>query len=149
MFSRSVINGVHATGNVKVLNLTSGVYSAGTFIPMVYIAFKLGLPVWSCFVIQAFNSSICSLLEVRALYKQVKFNVFEYFTKVYAHSIAVTFVAAIIPAMVVYLMPMCFLRLVLTTAISIVSTLVCVYTIGINRSMRQKVNQFVINKIHR
>ena len=149
MFSRSVINGVHATGNVKVLNLTSGVYSAGTFIPMVYIAFKLGLPVWSCFVIQAFNSSICTLLEVRALYKQVKFNVLEYFTRVYAHSIAVTFVAAIIPAMVVYLMPIGFLRLVLTTAISIISTLVCVYTMGINRSMRQKVNQFVINKIHR
>lgn len=149
MFSRSVIIGVHATGNVKVLNLTSGVYSAGTFIPMVYIAFKLGLPVWSCFVIQAFNSSICTMLEVRALYKQVKFNVLEYFTKVYAYSIAVTFVAAIIPTMVVYLMPMGFLRLVLTTAISIVSTLVCVYTIGINQSTRQKVNQFVINKIHR
>lgn len=149
MFSRSVINGVHATGNVKVLNLTSGVYSAGTFIPMVYIAFKLGLPVWSCFVIQAFNSSICTLLEVRALYKQVRFNVLDYFIKVYAHSISVTLVAAIIPLVVVYLMPMGFLRLVLTTVISILSTLISVYTIGINQPMKQKVKQFVINKIHR
>lgn len=149
MFSRSVINGVHATGNVKVLNLTSGVYSAGTFIPMVYIAFKIGLPVWSCFVIQAFNASICTMLEVRALYKQVRFNVFDYFRKVYVHSIVVTAVAAITPFIVVQLMEQGFIRLIVTTAISILSTLVCIYIIGIDKSMRMKVNETIFKKIHR
>ena len=38
VFSRPLINGVHATGNVKILNLTSGVYSASTFLPLVYLS---------------------------------------------------------------------------------------------------------------
>ena len=149
IFSRSIINGVHATGNVKTLNLTSGVYSAGTFLPMVYIAYKLGLPVWSCFVIQSFNRIICSMLEVRALYKQVKFDVLDYFKKVYLHSIMVSAIAAVVPVLVFSMMPSSFFRLIVTVAVSVLSTLSCVYTIGISRSMRLKINDMIASKLFR
>mgnify|MGYP000051982200 CR=1 FL=1 len=86
VFSRPLINGVHATGNVKILNLTSGVYSASTFLPLVYLLYKLDYPVWICFIVQAFNMCICSWLEVRALYKEIKFDRLDYFKKVYVHS---------------------------------------------------------------
>lgn len=147
IFSRSVINGVHATGDVKTLNLTSGVYSAGTFIPMVYVAYKLGLPVWSCFVIQSFNRIICSMLEVRALCKQVKFDVLDYFKKVYLHAISVSAIAAVVPTLVFSMMPSSFLRLTITVVVSVLSTLLCVYTIGISRSMRLKINDMIVSKL--
>ena len=149
MFSRSIINGVHAAGDVKTLNLTSGVYSAATFIQMVYIAYKLGLPVWSCFVIQSFNCIVCSMLEVRALYKQVKFDVLDYFKKVYLHAISVSAIAAIVPVLVFSMMPSSFFRLIVTVAVSVLSTLSCVYTIGISRSMRLKINDMIASKLFR
>lgn len=103
-FSRPLINGVHATGNVKILNLTSGVYSASTFLPLVYLLYKLDYPVWICFIVQAFNMCICSWLEVRALYKEIKFDRLDYFKKVYVHSIGVSFIACLLPVSVIYMM---------------------------------------------
>ena len=63
---RPVITGVHATGNVKVLNLTSGVYSVSTFLPIIYILFKLNFPVWWCFIVHSFNAVVCTILEIRS-----------------------------------------------------------------------------------
>ena len=86
---RSTINGVHATGDVKTLNLTSGVYSACSFLPLVYILFKCGLPVWSCFIVYAFNGVVCNFFEARALYKRERFDILRYITYVYLHPIAI------------------------------------------------------------
>ena len=67
MPSQTIIRGVHATGRVKILNLTSGLYSAVTFLPGLYVLYKIGMPVWSCFLIQAFNSLIVTYLEMGLL----------------------------------------------------------------------------------
>ena len=40
---------------------------------------------------------ICSWLEVRALYKEIKFDRLDYFKKVYVHSIGVSFIACLLP----------------------------------------------------
>lgn len=147
IFSQSIIKGVHATGNVKVLNLTSGVYSVISFIPLVYLAFKLGFPVWSCFVILSFNAVICTTFEIRALYKQVNFNVWDYIYRVYIRSIFVTSLSAIFPILVVLLMEESFLRLLTTTLVSTISLCVCIYFWGIDRILRKRVNSLIKKKI--
>lgn len=147
VIDRPLINGVHATGNVKVLNLTSGVYSAGTFLPMVYILYKCGLPVWWCFVVQGVNGCVCVLLQIRALYLNVKFNVWDYIYNVYGHALVVTVVASFIPALCLYVLPEGFLRLVITCALCLVSTLLSVYFVGINHEMRVKVKSHLKNNI--
>lgn len=144
---RSTINGVHATGNVKTLNLTSGVYSACSFLPLVYILFKIGLPVWSCFVVYAFNGLVCNFFEARALYKREKFDIFRYITYVYLHPISVSFIAGILPLLIVFTMEESFLRLVLTLVVNTVCTVICVYTLGINHETRIKINTFIQNKV--
>lgn len=147
VIARPVISGVHATGNVKVLNLTSGVYSAGTFLPAVYIAFRLGFPVWSCFIIQGFNAAICSLLEIRALYKQVRFDVKDYLLKVYAWPISVSLLASVIPALLVIYVTPSFGRLCLTVASCVISTSVFVYFLGLDKNTRTKVTNTIIRKL--
>jgi Na+-driven multidrug efflux pump len=148
VFSRPLINGVHATGNVKILNLTSGVYSASTFLPLVYLLYKLDYPVWICFIVQAFNMCICSWLEVRALYKEIKFDRLDYFKKVYVHSIGVSFIACLLPVSVIYMMDDGPARLIFISVVSVLSTSVCVYFMGLNKVTRQKVNSFYIKKIY-
>ena len=147
VIARPLINGVHATGNVKVLNLTSGVYSAGTFLPAVYVFFKLGFPVWWCFIIQSFNASICTMLEIRALYKQVPFDVNDYLKKVYVWPISVSLIACVPSSLIVYNVESSFVRLCITIIISIVSTLFCVYYLGIDKKTRNKVLNVVNSKI--
>ena len=149
VIARPLINGVHATGNVKVLNLTSGVYSAGTFLPAVYVFFKLGFPVWWCFIIQSFNASICTMLEIRALYKQVPFDVKDYLKKVYVWPISVSLIACVPSSLIVYNVESSFVRLCITIIISIVSTLFCVYYLGIDKKTRNKVLNVVNSKIKR
>lgn len=146
---RSTINGVHATGDVKTLNLTSGVYVACTFLPLIYILFKCGLPVWSCFIIYALNGVVCNVFEARALYKREKFDILRYITYVYLHPIAVSMIAAILPCVIVFTMEESFLRLVLTLLVNSLCTLICVYTFGINKDARKKVNTFILNKIRK
>lgn len=147
VIDRPLISGVHATGNVKILNLTSGVYSAGTFLPVVYILYKCGLPVWWCFVVQGINGCVCVLLQIRALYLNVKFNVWDYICNVYGHTIIVTVLASIIPALFVLLMHEGFLRLVITCVLCLLFTLMSVYFVGINHEMRVKVNSYLRNII--
>ena len=149
VIARPLINGVHATGNVKVLNLTSGVYSAGTFLPAVYVFFKLGFPVWWCFIIQSFNASICTMLEIRALYKQVPFDVKDYLKKVYVWPISVSLIACVPSSLIVFNVESSFVRLCITIIISIVSTLFCVYYLGIDKKTRNKVLNVVNSKIKR
>lgn len=147
--NRTVIQGVHATGNIKYLNLTSGLYSAGTYLLAIYICYKLGAPYWACFIVQAFNGFFITYFELNALRKNVPFSLKSFICKVYLN---VTFVAIIssIPAIFcVCFLQEGFLRLIVTTSVSIASSLVCIYVLGLNKEMRLKVKEIIRNKIRK
>lgn len=146
--SRTIITGVHATGDVKFLNLTSGVYSAGTFLPSIYLLFKCGAPVWSCFLVQIFNANVCTVLETISLRRKVPFSLRKYFTRVYLHSFSVVSLA-IIPAF----LPSSFMepsiwRLVLTGLFSAIPSCVAIVYFGIKREYRDKLIAFAYNKVN-
>lgn len=144
---QTLIKGVHATGNVKTLNLTAGVYSALTFLPFVYIFYKVGLPVWTCFIIQAFNGWIvCSYFEMRALKKQMDYSMWDYYKKVVLLPIAVCVIPSIVAALPSVYMEQCFLRLLITGSISVITTSICVYFFGITKNVRAMVNCFIKSK---
>ena len=149
MIVRSTIFGVHATGNVKVLNMTSGVYSAATFLPAVYLCFKFGLPVWSYLIVWAFNGFMCNFFEARSLYLRQKFDIAHYILHVYVHPISVSLLAGILPLVVVCCFEESFLRLMITVSVSTLSLCICVYTLGLDNETRQKVKTFILSKIRR
>ena len=144
--ARPLITGVHATGNVKFLNLTSGLFSFMTFLPSIYFLFKMGAPIWSCFVVMIFTANVCTVLEVISLRREVKFGLRKYFVRVYGHSLAVV-ALAIIPATVPYLLlQQSFLRLILTVLCSFVPSAVIIVGLGIKREYRDKLFVVVRNK---
>lgn len=145
--ARPLINGVHATGNVKYLNLWSGLYSACTFLPMVYLFYKLGFPSWFCFVVQSFNSIVCTILEALSLYKNVKFNLKDYFQKVYGSIFCVSLIASLLPTMVIILMPEGFVRLIVSCCTCLVSSSFFILYLGFNKEQRIKVLESVKHKI--
>jgi O-antigen/teichoic acid export membrane protein len=146
IITRPVINGVHATGDVKTLNLTSGLYSLLTYLPAVFIMYKMGFPVWSCFFVQAINSVVCTLLEIRSLYLKVPFAIKDYIRIVFVNSIFVSVVAAFFPTMVVLFINPCFARFLFTILISSLFTVLSVYYLGLNSSQRKSAISFVKRK---
>lgn len=146
--ARPLIQAVHATGNVKYLNLWSGVYSAATFLPMVYLFYKLGYDSWFCFVVQAFNGIVCTYLEALALRKNVKFNLTEYFYKVYGSVIGISIIAALLPSIYVYISPSGFDRLVITCFISFLSSVIAILFLGFDKKQRSKIIIAAKNKLN-
>ena len=144
---RPLINGVHATGNVKTLNLTSGVYSALTFLPTTYLLYKMQFPVWTCFVVQAVNGVVCTYLETRALYKNIQFKMWKYFLNVHIHSIAVSLLAIVLPYIQLKVMTEGWLRLCATTISSILSTCLCVLYLGLSRGTRLIIKEKLVKII--
>lgn len=145
--SRPIIVGVHATGDVKVLNLTSGLYSVGTFLPMIYLCYRAGLPVWMCYVVQIFNANICTVLEVNALWRKVRFGVRHYFMHVYFKSVLICALAvfpAIIPCLT---LEPSLMRCALTGVCSVVPTALSVLWLGVSRETREKILAFASAKV--
>ena len=144
--NRPVVLGVHATGNVKILNLTSGVYSAGTFLPIVYVFYKTGLPVWMCFVMQGFNRMVCTYLEMRALYKNVKFNRLSYLYNVFVKACFVSLLSCVVPVLFLNLMEEGLLRFVVVCAVSVLYSSAVIFFLGVSADARMKVISFVKRK---
>lgn len=149
VFVKPVINGVHATGNVKTLNLTSGLYSALTFLPAIYCLYKLGLPAWSCFYVQYFSGAVCTLLEVRALYKNIRFNVVDFFVKVYACAISIALIASIPSSIILLFLDEGLFRLIAVCITSIVSSVFCVLFLGMSKHQRINILYHVTKKMIR
>lgn len=147
VIARPLINGVHATGNIKALNLTSGIYNTVTYLPGIYIFYKLGFPVWTCFCIHGLNAIVCTYLEIRSLKLNIKFKVLDYLYNVYFKSFSVTIVASILPVFfILYLSPSIW-RLFLTVSISLLSTACTVYFWGIPRNTKALIRQYIGKQI--
>lgn len=141
------VKAVHATGNIKYLNLSAGVYSATTFLASIYVCYKLGAPFWSCFVVQAFNGFILTYFELNSLYRNVKFKRVAVLRDVYLIPWAIVFLSSILPASYVILQPSSFTRLIVTTALSVVSAITVVYLFGLTSSQRKSILNIIRVKV--
>lgn len=141
--ARTVIVGVHSTGKVKFMNLTSGLFSLLTFLPSIYILYRFGAPVWSCFIVMIVTANICTILEVVSLRREVQFSLRHYFGRVYIHSIAVVALAILPAVLPCLIMQQSFLRLIMTVAISFAVSAFAIIYFGIQRVYREKLFAFL------
>jgi len=144
--SRPLIVGVHATGRIKFMNLTSGLYSALTFLPAIYFCYKLGFPVWSCFVVEIIGANLCTFLEMLSLKREIDYDMWRYFFRVYIHSASVCALAvfpAVVPSL---LMGPSFLRFLCTGSVSVAGTAASVWFLGLNQEIRTKITQSIYSK---
>lgn len=147
VIARPTITGVHATGNVKYLNLTSGVYGMAVFLPTVYILFKLGYPVWICFVVKAFNAVVCTILEARSLYREIYFSPWYFIRYVYVQTILISILAGSLPVILMFIMPDGFVRLMTVVIVNTITTCACGYYLVLTPQARLKVSGCIKTKI--
>lgn len=143
------VKGVHATGNIKYLNLSAGLYSVTTFLSAIFICYKLGAPFWACFIVQGFNGFILTYFELNALYKNVRYNRLEVIKDVFLIPWSIVGISSILPALCVICCNPGITRLFLTTTVSIVSTIVIVYFFGLTKGQRVTVLNVVRKKLNK
>lgn len=147
--TRPITTGTHATGKIKYLNLTSGLYSAATFLTFIYIAYKLGMPYWICFIIQAFNGIILTFFEFKSLHKNVDFNIHSMIKSTILRPWSICLLATLPIAAANYYLEESFIKLVLICVLSIIFIGGSCYMWGLNELQRKKISAYIIAKLKR
>lgn len=136
--ARPVIDGCHATGNIKKLNL----YTSSVIIltlPCSWLAFKLGAPPEAVFIIYGANLCINSFVELYVLKLEIDYSIKKYIYEVMLKCLGVTSIVIILPIFIHYIFEPSFIRLCCTTLLTEVSIVFCVIYFILNSEQRNKV----------
>ena len=128
-----------ATGNVKRYSIL--ISSVGVLVfPLTWIAFKLGFPAESTYIIFIIVYSCVEIVRLYIMKGLLGFPPVLFVKDVIVRIFAVTLTAVIAPLFVLYSLPdSSFWRLVTTVAVSSVSTAVSVYCLGLSPHERKGV----------
>jgi O-antigen/teichoic acid export membrane protein len=146
-FATPVVQAVHASGNIKWLNVFGGGTSIALQLPTVYVFYRLGFPAVSAFYIMGMISSICNFIELAVMKKEINFSILRYMYKVYLIGIIIAIIALIFVFPIYFYLPTGFFRLLLSCLMSVVSVACSVFFIGINRENRIKIVNILRKKI--
>ncbi len=138
----SRVAAIHATGHIKLTNITVGVILCSIF-PVAYVLLRMGFDATSVFVAMIAVTFIAEVVAVFVLRRYVKFSVTQYWIQVYGRC---TLVAAcsFLPVYAVHAsMSEGFVRLIAVCAASVVVVGIFIYTVGINKATRASLNNFI------
>ena len=144
--SRPLINGVHATGDVRFLNLTSGLHVVVTYCPAIYFLYLFGFPVWMCCVVLLYRNIVSTILEVLSLKRKVNFSLRRYFSCVYCKPLFIALLASIFAVLPSVFMERSFVRLMLTVVVSLLSCAFFIWHLGLTVEFRLRVLNFCKNR---
>ena len=144
-----IINiGVHATGDVKRLNIYAGTISI-LKLPLAYVILLFGCgPVW-VFVSIIPMTLICLFADIRFLKMNIRFDHKEFLSTVFVKDGLLILLPLMLSLLVVYRLDEGFFRLVIVILTYCISLFVIVYTFGLSKSERLKVNNALIKIIKR
>lgn len=145
--SSPVIQGCHATGNIKYLNLYTLIVLFT--LPCAWVAFKLGYPPVTIFIIHGFLRCLCNFIELYVLKKEVDFSIRSYLITVMLRCLWVTALVVILPAIIIFTMEPSFLRLCISTVVSVLSVGAGVFFLILEKAQREKLLEVAKNRIRK
>lgn len=144
----SRVTALHATGHIKLSNLTVGVILCLT-LPVSYIFLKLGYSPVSVFVITVVMTLLAELVACFVLKRYLDYSVKDYLVQVYGRCILVSVLSFPVPFIIHLVMPYGFLRLCVVTLASSISLCILAYYWGFSKEVREKLFYVVKAKINR
>jgi O-antigen/teichoic acid export membrane protein len=138
-FATPVVQAVHATGNIKWLNLYSGGTSIVLILPITYLFYKEGYPAEFAFYVIALVSILCNYLELFVMKREVSFSILKYSLCVYGTSLFISLLSIIPTYWVFQLMDTSFVRLCMVCLINLITVGVFLFFIGLSKRDRLKI----------
>ena len=139
VLSSTLITSMLASGNIKKYQIIVGGLNMLVF-PLAYVAFLLGLPPYSSYIIQFIIYGIELGVRLILLKDMVSLPIHKYLKEVLARVVFVTIIAAVIPAMMIIHMNESIVRLFMVVFVSFVCAFSSIYILGLSRGERQWVN---------
>ena len=129
-----------ASGKVKVYQIWISIISY-LFMPITYYVLKETLIPETVFLCLLIEGMVCAIARVFIIHHQIGMPILSYCVNVLCKVILVAGVASFVPIMVHSEMPIGLMRFLCTGAVSVVSTFLVVYAVGISQQERMFVNE--------
>lgn len=139
---------IQANGNVKKTQVQVSLLGITVF-PISWLLYVFGAPVWSAFVVFIiiyFSVNIIRYLRLREL---MPFSIMQHMRDCILPCMLVSIFSFLIPIIFRYESTSYLLEFVTNVSISVISTLLCCYIFGLNKSEKNLVSHFLKNKINR
>ncbi len=134
-----------ATGNIKRYQLIVGGLGMCVF-PLAYVAYKIGLPVESAYIIHLtifLGQLACRLYLLKGM---IKLKIRCFWNNVLAKDLKVVLLSCILPWILFFVMPPSLLRLIVIIIGCTLSNMIGIYAVGMTVNERTMVKSY-INKI--
>lgn len=148
LFDVSFNQGIVATGNMKMNTIYSSIANLLRF-PIVYLFFKLGFSPVSSFIISiCFGALIGCIIKPLVLIRLVGEFKLRDFLNTYLNCWLVAGLSSIIPYLLTFFVDKnTFVGFFVIGFFSVLSAMIVIYLLGIDKPMRAKANSFMIDKI--
>jgi len=151
--TRPVVMVVHAVGKMKWPNLTAGI-ALLLAVPMTYIFLKMGLDPVSVFVLNLIPWLLETFFELYFENKYIGFPIWGFYKKVYLVVFPIALLLVSVPYLAHVYLPMDgWGRFLVVCIISVITSAVTIYYLGLSKHLREmvleKAKSIVISKIHR
>ena len=115
-----------------------------TIFPLVYIAYKMGLPPVTSYLIHMaiFITQLCFRLYL--LRDMIKLPTMFFVKNTLIPDIKVLIISSIIPLFLLFLMQDTFIRFFVICIVCVLSTICSIYIIGLTKSERALINQYIV-----
>ena len=137
-----------ANGNIKKYQIIVGSILL-LIIPIAYVALKLGYQPESVFVVHLAIVLLAQCARLMIIRGMISLAVKEYVKKVIFRIVVVLCFSPIIPILLHFYLSDSFLNMLIVCLISCVSVSVCIYLFGLSKGERYKINDKIINFIHK
>lgn len=135
-----------ATGNIKKYALV--ITSIGCLVfPFTWIAYKLGAPVETTYILYIFIYIILNLVRLWIMKGLIGMPPLMFIKDVFFRIIIVTPCCLVLPSIVVYIMEESILRLLITILVSETSSISAIYYLGLEKSERDYIRQIIVKKV--
>lgn len=148
VIARPVINGTHATGHIKRLNLIAG-FAGLLPLPVTYVLFKLNYPAVCSFLTLFAWGIIANTLETIIFKLEMKeFSIRQYFVAVYVRCIIVGSLVFAIDYIISKYIDGNFFVFILYYGLSVLINAVVVFVLGLDKNNQKKLITFVKGKLY-
>jgi O-antigen/teichoic acid export membrane protein len=145
---RPFIMAIHATGKMKLINLTAGIVLLSV-LPISYFLLRMGVPAYIPFIVYVGSSLIEFFWELFFLRKWIALPALQLFKKVFAPLSFIIVCSLPIPVFFTFFLKDNLISLLLVSIISVLSVSVLVYYIALNKGTRAKIITKVKAKVLR
>lgn len=144
VFGRTMITAILATGNIKKYQLSIG--SIGfVALPVVYILYKMGLPVYWGYIVDIIVYSLFLLVRLRLCGSLIGLSGILFFKEVLVKAALVALVCTPLPCYLFYTMEESLGRLCIVSVASVIVCCLFIYLIGISKDDRLTVQNKMRN----